>query len=158
LGSWEQFRTRFADPIEKQRDDARRESLARLVQPFILRRTKDKVLSELPPRTEVTLFAEMGKAERKRYEASRLAALSDLTAPKEGEQNEGEKRFRVLAWLTRMRQMACHPRLVDTTWKKGSAKLDLFLETVEELREGEHRALVFSQFVQHLELVREALD
>lgn len=158
LGSWEQFRTRFADPIEKYGDEGRRESLARLMQPFILRRTKDKVLSELPPRTEVTLFAEMGKAERKRYEAARLAALSDLTDPQAGQQNEGEKRFRVLAWLTRMRQMACHPRLVDATWKKGSAKLDLFLETVDELREGEHQALVFSQFVQHLSLVREELD
>ncbi|WP_164103608.1 DEAD/DEAH box helicase [Candidatus Laterigemmans baculatus] len=170
LGSWEQFRTRFADPIEKHGDEGRRQSLARLVQPFILRRTKDKVLSELPPRTEVTLFAEMGKTERRRYEAARLAALADLngggglSAAAEsnggggGEPNEGDKRFRVLAWLTRMRQMACHPRLVDATWKKSSAKLDLFLETVEELREGEHRALVFSQFVQHLSIVREALD
>jgi len=64
----------------------------------------------------------------------------------------------VLAWLTRLRQLACHPRLVDKRWDKSSAKLDLFMEIVEELREGEHRALVFSQFVQHLSLLRESLD
>jgi SNF2 family DNA or RNA helicase len=67
-------------------------------------------------------------------------------------------RIRVLAWLTRLRQLACHPRLVDKRWDKSSAKLDLFMEIVSELREGEHRALVFSQFVQHLSLLRESLD
>lgn len=158
LGSWERFRQRFADPIERRKDDQRRQSLARLVRPFILRRTKDKVLRELPPRTEITLQAELSPLERRVYEDARLAALAELSGVGVGEQQEGQQRIRTLAWLTRLRQLACHPRLVDATWKKSSAKLELLMSLVEELREGEHRALVFSQFVKHLTLVREALD
>jgi len=157
LGSWERFRSRFADPIERHKDQARRESLARLVRPFILRRTKDKVLTELPPRTEVTLQAELSKAERKLYEDVRLAALTELSGVSDS-QHAGEQRIRTLAWLTKLRQLACHPKLIDHSWKKSSAKLDLLVSLVEELREGEHRALVFSQFVKHLTVIRETLD
>jgi superfamily II DNA or RNA helicase len=157
LGSWERFRNRFADPIERHKDDERRQSLAQLVRPFILRRTKDKVLQELPPRTEITLQAELSKAERKRYEDARIAALAELSGVVD-DTEAGQQRIRTLAWLTRLRQLACHPRLVDTSWNKSSAKLDLLMSLVEELREEEHRALVFSQFVKHLTLIREALD
>ncbi len=156
LGSWERFRTRFAEPIERQKDDERRESLAQLVRPFILRRTKSTVLTELPPRTEVTLYAELSKAEQGRYEDARISAIAELSGTGSG--NDGEQRMKTLAWLTKLRQLACHPRMVDRSWRTGSAKLSLFMETVDELREGEHRALVFSQFVKHLDLIREALD
>ncbi|GAA4458210.1 DEAD/DEAH box helicase [Novipirellula rosea] len=158
LGSWDRFRNRFADPIERHKDDKQRQSLARLVRPFILRRTKDKVLKELPARTEITLHAELSKAERKRYEDVRIAALAELSGESADASQAGQQRIRTLAWLTRLRQLACHPRLVDPTWKKGSAKLELLMNLVEELREGEHRALVFSQFVKHLGVIREALD
>ena len=157
LGSWERFRTRFADPIERHKDQPSRESLARLVRPFILRRTKDKVLKELPPRTEITLQAELSKKERNLYEDIRVAALTELSGSGEG-QHAGEQRIRTLAWLTKLRQMACHPRLVDASWKKSSAKLDLLVSLVDELREGDHRALIFSQFVKHLDVIREAFD
>ncbi len=158
LGSWDRFRNRFADPIERHKDAERCQSLARLVRPFILRRTKSKVLKELPPRTEITLQAELSKAERLRYEDARLAALTELSGAASDDPKAGQHRIRTLAWLTRLRQLACHPRLVDRSWTKSSAKLDLLMELVEELREGEHRALIFSQFVKHLRLVREALD
>lgn len=158
LGSWQRFRDRFAEPIERHRDDARRGSLARLMRPFILRRTKEKVLSELPPRTEITLQAELSGAERKRYEDARLAAVTELSDAATGGRQEGDKRIRTLAWLTRLRQLACHPRLVDNSWKKSSAKLDLLLSLVDDLRDEGHRALVFSQFVKHLEVIRQSLD
>ncbi|WP_246146563.1 DEAD/DEAH box helicase [Rubripirellula lacrimiformis] len=158
LGSWDRFRNRFADPIERHKDDERRLSLSRLVRPFILRRTKNTVLTELPPRTEVTLQAELSKPERRLYEDARVAALAELSNTGGEDGQAGQQRIRTLAWLTRLRQLSCHPRLVDKTWKKGSAKLDLFTTLVDELREGDHRALVFSQFVKHLGLVRDALD
>lgn len=157
LGSWDRFRKRFAEGIERDQDQERLSALSRMVRPFILRRTKSDVLTELPPRTEVVLSVELSPAERKKYDAARLAALADLTAPKEGD-NDQKKRIRVLTWLMRLRQLACHVRLVDDKWKKSSAKLDQFLEVIRELRENNHRALVFSQFVQHLSLVRSALD
>ncbi|TVQ04372.1 MAG: DEAD/DEAH box helicase [Planctomycetaceae bacterium] len=158
LGSWERFRTRFAEPIQRQQNEQRRESLAQLVRPFILRRTKSAVLKELPERTEVTLLAELSPEERQLYEDARLSAIAELSGSGATGAREGEQRFRTLAWLTKLRQLACHPRLVDKGWRKGSAKLRLLMETVGELREGEHRALVFSQFVRHLDLVRAALD
>lgn len=158
LGSWERFRHRFADPIERLKDDEKRKSLARLVRPFILRRTKDRVLKELPPRTEITLHAELSKAERKQYEDARLAALTELSGTGKEDQAGGQQRIRTLAWLTKLRQLACHPRLVDQSWKKSSAKLELLLSLIDELREGNHRALIFSQFVKHLKLIRQVLD
>ncbi|MGL5094269.1 MAG: DEAD/DEAH box helicase, partial [Planctomycetia bacterium] len=156
FGSWERFRDRFADAIEKQRDLSRRKALARVIRPFVLRRTKAEVLSELPPRTEIRLTAELSTEERRRYEESRLAALARLsgTLAEPGK----DRRFEVLAAMTRLRQLSCHPRLVDEGWIGGSAKLDLFLNLVDELREGRHRALVFSQFTTLLGVVREALD
>ncbi len=157
LGSWDRFRKNFAEPIERQGNRERLQALGRVVRPFILRRTKKEVLSELPERTEVVRYAELSEEERKKYDAARLAAISEITKP-DGEESDAQMRIRVLAWLTRLRQLACHPALVDKRWAESSAKLDLFMEIVDELRDGEHRALVFSQFVQHLTLIRAALD
>jgi SNF2 family DNA or RNA helicase len=159
LGSWDRFRTKYAEPIERQKDPARRRSLSRLMRPFILRRTKSEVLEELPERTEIIRTAELTREERERYQAARLEAVMNLAGAGESEKGGvADRRFEVLAALTRLRQLACHPRLVDAEWPGGSAKLELFMEIVEELREGKHRALVFSQFVQHLDLIRGALD
>ena len=158
LGSWDRFRNRFADPIERHKDDDRRKSLARLVRPFILRRTKDAVLKELPPRTEITMHAELSAAERKMYEETRVAALAELSGAAGDGQAAGQQRIRTLAWLTKLRQLACHPKLVDKTWKKGSAKLEVLMMLIEELRDEGHRALIFSQFVKHLTVIRETLD
>jgi SNF2 family DNA or RNA helicase len=156
LGSWERFREVFADPIEKTKDVARKQALSRVIRPFILRRTKSEVLTELPARTEIQLTAELSKEERRLYEDARMWAVTNLTNLVI--ESDKDQRFQVLAALTKLRQLACHPRLVDKSWELSSAKLDLFLETIDELREGRHRALVFSQFTQHLALVREALD
>ncbi|MEI8148023.1 MAG: C-terminal helicase domain-containing protein, partial [Actinomycetes bacterium] len=89
-------------------------------------------------------------------EDARLGAVAQLSGLVE--ETGKDQRFQVLAALTKLRQLACHPRLVDKTWDKSSAKLDLFLETIDELRDGKHRALVFSQFTSHLALIKEALD
>ncbi len=161
LGSWDRFRQKFADPIERARaigeSSDRLEVLSQLVRPFILRRTKQEVLSELPGRTEVVLGVDLSSAERSLYESARLAALHDLSMTPE-QASEGDKRFRVLSWLTRLRLLACHPKLVDSNWKSASSKLKLLLETIDELKRNGHRALVFSQFVKQLAIVRNALD
>jgi superfamily II DNA or RNA helicase len=155
FGSWERFRSRFAEPIERRRDAGRRQALSRLVRPFILRRTKSEVLHELPERTEVRLDAVLSPEERRLYEDERLRSIARLTRPA----SKGEdRRFEVLAALTRLRQLACHPRLVDEAYKGTSAKLKLFLGTLETLRAEGHRALVFSQFTRHLAIVREELE
>ncbi|MBK7857723.1 MAG: DEAD/DEAH box helicase [Archangiaceae bacterium] len=157
LGSWDAFRDRFAIPIEKQLDPDAPRRLSRLVEPFLLRRTKAQVAAELPRRTDVRVPVTLSSAEWQLYEDARLAALSDLETGTR-ELKEQERRLEVLAALTRLRLLASHPRLYDPASTLESAKLFRLLELVQTLRDEGHRALVFSQFTSHLGLVREALD
>ncbi len=150
LGSLKHFREELATPIEQDRDPLALERLRHRVSPFLLRRTKSEVLTELPPRTDVVLRVEPGESQRDLIEAVRREGLA--TAMKEG------SRIQVLAALTKLRQACCHPRLIMPESDVPSAKLETFIELVHDLREGGHRALVFSQFVRHLDLVREVLD
>jgi SNF2 family DNA or RNA helicase len=156
LGSWELFRRRFAVPIERDRDPDRRRVLATTLRPFLLRRSKAEVARELPTRTEIALPVALSPGERRLYEQARLAAVARLAGL--GEQARPEqRRFQVLAAITELRLLACHPRLNDPECALPSSKLARFLELAAELAEGGHRALVFSQFTSHLALVREAL-
>ncbi|WP_375756255.1 DEAD/DEAH box helicase [Corallococcus exercitus] len=154
LGGRESFHSRFAVPIERDRNADARASLARLVRPFLLRRTKAQVARELPPRVEPVVPVTLSDAERRLYDDVRLAALARLGEGTPG----GDQRFEMLAALTRLRLAACHPRLVDPDTGLSSSKLERVLERVEELMAEGGRALVFSQFVRHLALVREALE
>ena len=157
FGGWDHFRKRYAVPIEKQNDDDARKSLAERLRPFVLRRTKKEVLTELPPRTEMNLYVDLSPAERKEYENVRLAALGEIDQI-ESLPNIQDQRFRILAMLTRLRQISCHVGMVNENWKESSAKLDQLCETLESLKEEGHRALVFSQFTKHLALIRTALE
>ena len=157
LGSIERFNEKFSIPIEKYGDAARRNQLKNLVQPFILRRKKDQVLKELPEKTEITLSVDLTPEERAFYEALRRKALASLenNADLEG----GKKHLQILAEISRLRRAACHPRLVDDNADFiESSKLRMFGEVVDELLENGHKALVFSQFVTHLAILREYLD
>ncbi|HFA51718.1 MAG TPA: DEAD/DEAH box helicase [Bacteroidetes bacterium] len=155
LGTMNRFNEKFAVPIERFQDKDRRNQLKRLIQPFILRRRKSEVLNELPPKTEVTLTVELSKEERAFYEALRRKAVESIEI---GGGEPGDKRFKILAELMRLRQACCHPRMVDPNSKLGSSKLNLLAETVEELIAEGHKILVFSQFVKHLKLVREWVE
>jgi SNF2 family DNA or RNA helicase len=155
LGSLERFNQRFAFAIENENDREARQQLKKLISPFILRRLKSDVLTELPPRTEITLHVELSEGEVALYEAMRRQALERMAEP---EDNPGKHRVKVLAEITRLRRACCHPKLVMPDTDIPSAKLQAFAEILEELRENRHKALVFSQFVGHLTLVREYLD
>ena len=155
LGSQERFNTRFAIPVERNNQREARKRLKKLVQPFILRRTKAQVLEELPPRTEVVLQVEMGPEEAAFYEALRRQAIERLELD---ESPAGQKHLKILAEIMRLRRACCHPRLVVPTTELSGAKLELFGEVVAELLENRHKALVFSQFVGHLQILRDYLD
>jgi SNF2 family DNA or RNA helicase len=142
------FNEKFNRPIARDGNEERRETLKNLVKPFILRRRKDQVLTELPPKTEIVLSVDLSDEEKALYEAMRRQALKDIAAA-----DEQQKRFTVLAQLTKLRQAACHPRLVRPSSKIGSAKLELVGETLLEILENGHKALIFSQFVKHLKIV-----
>src|SRR5271166_563523 len=122
----------------------------------MLRRPQSAVLSELPPRTEVTLEIDLPEDERAFYEAMRLRALEALAELREkggGRQN----RIHILAEITKLRRACCHPGLVDPATPLSGAKLQAFLDLVDDLMRNKHKALVFSQFVGQLERAREAL-
>jgi superfamily II DNA or RNA helicase len=150
LGSLDRFNEAYAGPIERNQDRERRNQLRRLIQPFILRRRKNDVLDELPEKTEITLTVELSPEERAFYEALRRQAVANI----ENQSGDtSEKRFKILAELMKLRQAACHPKMVQPDSELSSSKLQLFADTVEELRGEGHKALVFSQFVKHLKLI-----
>jgi SNF2 family DNA or RNA helicase len=157
LGSWEQFRERFASRIERSQDPEASMALSRVLRPFLLRRTKQEVARELPPRTEIQVPVALSEEEWNLYEDARLAAVAELSRQGKGLRNE-QQRFQVLAALTRLRLLASHPKLYDSQSAIASSKMRRLLELLEELRSEGHRALVFSQFTSHLALVREELD
>ena len=156
LGSLESFRKRFVLPIERG-DRAAKQALKALVGPFILRRTKSAVLTELPPRTEQTILVDLDDDERALYEALRRRAIERIeNLPDDA---SAQRKIHILAEITRLRRACCHPSLAasDATGMEG-AKLSLFLELVDELLRNRHKALVFSQYVGFLEIVRRALE
>jgi SNF2 family DNA or RNA helicase len=154
LGSHRSFTERFAGPIERQQDKKARGHLKKLIRPFILRRTKNQVLEELPSRTEITYHVELGTEEMAFYEALRRQSLERIAQA----DDPGKKRFQILAELMKLRRACCNPRLVMPDVGLSGAKLAAFVEIVTELRDNGHKALVFSQFVDHLAILRAELD
>lgn len=155
LGSFESFNQRFATPIEKYQDKLARNKLKKLIQPFLLRRTKNQVLEELPSRTEILLHVELSREEKAFYEALRRQAISKLT---ESDADAGKKHLQILAEIMKLRRACYNPSLVMPSAELPSSKLQLFGEVLSELLENRHKALVFSQFVDHLHIIRDYLE
>ena len=147
--------THFTDNFIRSADKQTRQRLKKLITPFILRRTKTAVLDELPPKTEIIRKIELSTEEMAFYEALRRHAIETI---QNDDSPQGARHLRALAEITRLRQACCHPKLVETKIDIESSKLSAFLEITAELKENGHRALVFSQFVTHLSIVRQALD
>ncbi|KRB97114.1 SNF2-related protein [Duganella sp. Root198D2] len=159
LGSHEQFNLRFAGPIERQQDHraevGARNRLRRLIGPFVLRRTKAQVLTELPARTEIVLEVDLSPEETALYESLRREALENL-ASIEGPADR--KSMQILAEIMKLRRACCNPNLVAPSLRLDSSKLAAFAGLLEGLLENRHKVLVFSQFVDHLSLIRAHLD
>jgi len=154
LGSLNSFNERFAIPIERYQDRDAKLKLKKLIRPFILRRIKSQVLEELPSRTEVTLDVAMSQEEAHFYEALRQNAIDKL----EDNKDQKGRHLQILTEIMRLRQACCNPRLLDHNTSIESSKLKVFATLIEELIEGRHKALVFSQFIGHLRIIREHLD
>ncbi len=138
-------------------EDTRR-LLAHALRPFMLRRTKAQVASELPAKTEQTVYCEMEPAQRKLYNDLRQHYRSSLLT-RIDTNGLGKSKMHVLEALLRLRQAACHPGLLDAKrLGEGSAKLDVLLDQLSEVLEEGHKALVFSQFTSLLAIVRDRLD
>jgi hypothetical protein len=160
LGDEKAFNAEFRKPIEKHGDNARNGLLTRRVKPFMLRRTKDKVAKELPPKTEIVLPIELGSAQRDLYETVRLAMDKKV---REEIERKGVARSQIviLDALLKLRQVCCDPRLVKRAGlaksAAASAKLGALMELVDTLLSEGRKILVFSQFTSMLELIAEEL-
>ncbi|MCX8061402.1 MAG: DEAD/DEAH box helicase [Anaerolineales bacterium] len=157
LGSLETFRNEFANPIESEGDAETAETLRKLVHPFILRRTKAQVAPELPPREERIVYTEMSAEQEKFYRKMRDYYRELLLGTIEPEFTP-DQRMRILEGLLRLRQISIHPALVDVNFHGEAPKFTWLLETLEILQQEGHKALIFSQFVEALHLIRRELD
>ena len=145
LGSQAQFFKRFIK-------ENRRAALAQILSPFLLRRLKSQVASDLPERIEIEDYIDLSLAERDIYNKAHLSLISKLNF-----QNP-EKRFQMLAALTKLRQIACHPRLVDSSFIGQSSKIERCIDLLLQMKAMNRNVLIFSQFVQLLKLLRERLQ
>lgn len=153
LGNLSRFQQKFATPIEQHQSGETQDRLRRLIQPFILRRLKGDVLRDLPEKTEITLQVELSEEETAFYEALRRNAVETIET-----HADDKGAVRILAELMKLRRACCNPALVDPKSAPPSSKLKVFRDTLEELLSNGHKVLVFSQFVDHLALLREHLD
>ncbi len=160
LGSRQAFRHRYEDETDAPAGAAARQELARRVRPFLLRRMKADVCQELPPKIEQHMYCEMEPPQWKLYTTFLMAGRAMLRSPQDG---WAASRMQMLAVLTRLRQICCHPELLPAELRHGagahqSAKVELLKEVLLETLDSGHRVAVFSQFTSFLKLLRPWLD
>ncbi len=157
LGTQAFFQKRFITPIEKLADEKQQEQLQSIIKPFILRRKKDEVAKDLPPLTEQVLYCKMADEQEKMYEEEKSIIRNTIL---ENIETEGIKKTSlvVLQGLTKLRQLANHPSLLDKDSEESSGKFEQIMEMLQNLVAEKHKVLVFSSFVSHLELVKQFIE
>jgi superfamily II DNA or RNA helicase len=159
LGRAADFRVRYETPLARGADPKVMARLRHRVRPFLLRRLKEEVLTELPPKLEHLALCELTGEQREVYRALLAQGRREVFAHA-GKSGRGRDRIAVLTALLRLRQACCHLDLLPAAdppraWREPSAKLDRAFELIDEAIDGGHRVLLFSQFVQALHLLRD---
>lgn len=161
LGTIKEFRQHFRIPIEREGNLERRHILSKRVQPFMLRRTKDQVIRELPPKTEIIQRVELRGTQRDLYEGIRML-MEKKVREAIAAQGLGKSQIVLLDALLKLRQVCCHPRLLSMPEAvmayEESSKLDTLMELLDNLMEEGRKVLVFSQFTSMLKLIEERLQ
>lgn len=156
LFTYKKFKTMYEMPIIKENDQYAMKKLKMLIEPFILRRTKKEVLTELPEKTVTVLNNEMGEEQKKIYLAYLAQAKQEIAD--EIDFNGYEKsHIQILAALTRLRQICCHPGLFIENYAGGSSKLDQCIEVVEDATKAGHKILLFSGYTAMFEFIEKEL-
>ena len=156
LGTQTYFRNEYQYPIEKKADESKSKKLGAVIKPFILRRHKSQVATELPAKVEYVQYSVMTPEQEKRYEEIKTHYREKIFNLIEQE-GLGNSRFMILEGLTKLRQLANHPRMIEQSYSGDSGKLEDITHMLENAMAEGHKVLVFSQFVKHLDLVREYL-
>lgn len=152
LGTFKFFKQHYQIPIEKQEDEIQKEELRRIIQPFLLRRTKEEVAKDLPELTTQVFYSEMSNAQQKTYEREKSAARNYLL--ENFQTGSGTYQLKVLQSLTKLRQIANHPILCEADYEGESAKFIDVLEQLDRIQRSGHKALIFSSFTKHLALFK----
>lgn len=156
LYSYEKFKKNYEIPIARDRDSYTAKRLRKMISPFILRRVKQEVLKDLPAKIEQNTFAKLEGEQQKLYDA--FVANMKLKIIDQNGKEFDKNKFKILAELTRLRQICCDPRLCIENYKSESAKLDICMELVESAISGGHKILLFSQFTSMLSIIGKKLD
>ena len=153
LFGYKKFREKYEIPAVKENDKCILENLRKMVAPFILRRIKKEVLTELPDKTETVMYSKMNEEQEKIYKAYLAKAKEDIKTEidKNGFENS---RIKILSIITRLRQICCHPSLFLEDYNTDSSKLIQCIEIVENAISSKHKVLIFSQFASMLDLIK----
>lgn len=157
LYSYRQFKELFETPIIKEEDSYKVKKLKMLIEPFILRRIKEEVLTELPDKTVTVLNSEMEDEQQKIYMSYMAEAREEVA--NELKVNSFEKnQMKILALLMRLRQICCHPSLFINNYQAGSGKLNQCMEIIKDAVQGNHKILLFSGYTSMFDLIEPELE
>jgi len=156
LFTYKKFKNNYEIPIAREHDEEVLKKLKMLIEPFVLRRTKKEVLKELPDKTTIVLNNEMQEEQEKIY-LSYLASARDELEEEIEDKGFEQSRIKILALLTRLRQICCHPSLFISNYKDGSGKLNQCIELVKDGIQSGHKILLFSGYTSMFEIIEQAL-
>jgi len=157
LHNKEKFKKKYGKKIDQEMNENSLVNLKKMIKPFILRRSKSEVLKELPEKIETNMILGMDTIQKKYYYSYLSQFKGELEECLEGD-GFNRNRIKILALLTRLRQICCTPELFIGDYKGKSTKVEALIELLEELKSSNHRVLVFSQFVKTFEIIKKQLD
>lgn len=157
LYGYKQFKEIFETPIIREEDSYKMKKLKTLIEPFILRRIKEEVLTELPEKTVTVLNSEMEDEQQKIYMSFMAEAREEVANELIG-QNFEKNQMKILALLMRLRQICCHPKLFMDNYEDGSGKLNLCMEIIKDAIQGGHKILLFSGYTSMFDILEKELN
>jgi SNF2 family DNA or RNA helicase len=157
LGTQSFFNEEYVQAIEKKKDEDKARKLQAIIKPFVLRRTKEQVAEELPPKTEQVFYCDMSEDQAAYYEKTKSAYRNDLLSSMD-DGTYKQKHVQLLQGLTALRQLANHPVMIDENYHSDSGKFKNVIHALNNVLKGGHKVLIFSQFVKHLNLFRQEFD
>lgn len=157
LGSKSFFKSKFQIPIEKKNDESKIKKLFSIIKPFVLRRNKSQVATDLPEKIESIRYCTMSEAQEEAYEKVKSSFRNEIMDQIESG-GMGKSHMMILQGLTKLRQIANHPHMADDTYTGDSGKLEDISYMLEDALDKHHKVLVFSQFVKHLKIVSAYLE
>ncbi|MES2828948.1 MAG: SNF2-related protein [Bacteroidota bacterium] len=157
LGTQAFFNEEYVQAIEKRKDEEKARKLQAIIKPFVLRRTKEQVASELPSKTEQVFYCNMSEDQAAYYEKTKSAYRNDLLSSMD-DGSFKNKQVQLLQGLTALRQLANHPFMIDDSYESDSGKFENVIHTLDNVLKGGHKVLIFSQFVKHLGIFRKYFE